>query len=173
MRATTRTRTSSTAPTLAAFCLSNSGGLMYGENLKLKKERAALPIELQAQRVDLPGLEPGTCRFTVEVTLFFASPYRADGGGRTHDAWVEVRHVPATPRPRARRRGETSRCRMASLCSCQGADAARVSAHAAARWEGFEPSSPGLEPGILSDWTTTACCLFAGAHLVRHPVGAR
>jgi hypothetical protein len=31
-----------------------------------------------------------------------------------------------------------------------------VSGHAAARWEGFEPSSPGLEPGILAGWTTTA-----------------
>ena len=31
-----------------------------------------------------------------------------------------------------------------------------VSGRAAARWEGFEPSSPGLEPGILAGWTTTA-----------------
>src|SRR4051795_9548896 len=46
---------------------------------------------------------------------------------------------------------------MASLCSCQRASSrAPVSGHVAARWEGFEPSSPGLEPGILACWTTTA-----------------
>src|SRR3954471_16962362 len=46
---------------------------------------------------------------------------------------------------------------MAPLCSCQGSvRRAPVSGHAAARWEGFEPSSPGLEPGILACWTTTA-----------------
>lgn len=50
--------------------------------------------------MDLLGLEPRTCRLRVEVTHFFASPYRADGGDRTHDTWLEARHVPATPRPR-------------------------------------------------------------------------
>src|SRR3954471_5638175 len=46
---------------------------------------------------------------------------------------------------------------MAPLCSCQGSvRRAPVSGHAAARWEGVEPSSPGLEPGILACWTTTA-----------------
>lgn len=48
-------------------------------------------------------------------------------------------------------------CRMASLCSWQGTHRRTPGyGHAAARWEGFEPSSPGLEPGILAGWTTTA-----------------
>lgn len=57
----------------------------------------------------------------------------------------------------ALRAAASRRCRMASLCSCQWTIAAQpFSGMAAARWEGLEPSSPGLEPGILAGWTTTA-----------------
>src|SRR3954470_23236935 len=46
---------------------------------------------------------------------------------------------------------------MAPLCSYQGTlVAVPAFGHATARWEGFEPLSPGLEPGILAGWTTTA-----------------
>src|SRR5436305_3748644 len=87
--------------TKAAFYLSNSGGLKYGENQHLKKEQLLCHLSYRPIEVDPPGLEPGTHRFGIEVTLFFASPYRADGGDRTHDACLEDRHVPATPRPLA------------------------------------------------------------------------
>lgn len=46
------------------------------------------------------GLEPRTSRLTVEVTRFIRIAARADGGDRTHDTWLEARHVAATPRPR-------------------------------------------------------------------------
>src|SRR3954454_3165752 len=42
-----------------------------------------------------------------------------------------------------------------------------VSGHAAARWEGLEPSSPGLEPGVLAVERPP----LTGAHRVRHPDG--
>jgi hypothetical protein len=40
-----------------------------------RRRNAALPLSYRPTTVDLPGLEPGTCRLPVEVTLFFASPY--------------------------------------------------------------------------------------------------
>ena len=85
--------------TKAAFYLSNSGGQMYGENPQLKKEQLLCQLSYGPTEAGPPGLEPGTHRLSAEVTLFFASPYRADGGDRTHDACLEDRHVAATPRP--------------------------------------------------------------------------
>jgi hypothetical protein len=50
------------------------------------------------------GLEPRTCRLTVEVTRFIRIAARPDGRSRTSAVWSQTTRAPATPRPVARRR---------------------------------------------------------------------
>jgi hypothetical protein len=81
-------------------------------------------------------------------------------GIRTQNPPIKSRSNPllriAVPRRNVAVRTVASSSHGTTVQLSRNVDRAPDLGHATARWEGFEPSSPGLEPGILAGWTTTA-----------------
>src|SRR3954470_2402530 len=98
--------------------------------------------------VDPPGLEPGTCRLTVEVTLFFTSPYQCGrwGSNPRHLGGSQgcSRYTTSTKRVRTKRRRKRPNRPSREI------EVSRAYASPAAELAGVEPAASRASTGRSS-----------------------